>query len=78
VPSTKVTREDLQDTFGLLARAQVVASTSEARRAVSQGGIRVNGRALAADETLAAHGFLHERWVLVRKGKTGYHLFDLA
>jgi hypothetical protein len=38
----------------------------------------VNGRALAADETLAAHGFLHERWVLVRKGKTGYHLFDLA
>ena len=78
VPCTRVTRSDLDDTFGLLARAQVVSSTSEARRAVSQGGLKVNGATLAEGETLAGKGFLHGRWVLVRKGKTGYHLFDLA
>jgi tyrosyl-tRNA synthetase len=78
VPCTQVSRADLDDTFGLLARAQVVASTSEARRTVSQGGLKVNGATLAEGETLASKGFLHERWVLVRKGKTGYHLFDLG
>ncbi len=78
VPCTKVSRADLDDTFGLLARAQVVASTSEARRTVSQGGMKVNGATLAEGETLASKGFLHDRWVLVRKGKTAYHLFDLS
>ncbi|MFM9131626.1 MAG: tyrosine--tRNA ligase, partial [Actinomycetota bacterium] len=78
VPSTRVSRADLDDTFGLLARAQVVASTSEARRAVSQGGLKVNGATLADGETLASKGLLHGRWVLVRKGKTTYHLFDLV
>lgn len=78
VPTTDVTREDLDDSFGVLARAQVVASTSEARRTVDQKGLRVNGAVLEKDETLASKGFLHDRYVLVRKGKTGYHLFRLA
>ena len=78
VPTTDVTREDLDDSFGVLARAQVVASTSEARRTVDQKGLRVNGAVLEKDETLASKGFLHDRYVLVRKGKTGYHLFRLV
>jgi tyrosyl-tRNA synthetase len=78
VPTTDVTRADLDDTFGVLARAQVVASTSEARRTVDQKGLRVNGAVLEKDETLASKGFLHDRYVLVRKGKTGYHLFRLV
>ena len=78
VPTTDVTRAELDDTFGVLARAQVVASTSEARRTVDQKGLRVNGAVLEKDETLASKGFLHDRYVLVRKGKTGYHLFRLV
>ena len=78
VPCTSVTRTDLEDTFGLLARSGVVASTSEARRTVEQKGLKVNGQTLERDETLASKGFLHDRWILVRKGKTSYHLFDLA
>jgi tyrosyl-tRNA synthetase len=64
--------------FGLLARAGVVASNSEARRAVQQKGVKVNGVTIEDGETLASKGLLHNRWVLVRKGKTTYHLFDLA
>ena len=78
VPLTDVTLADLDDTFGLLARAQVVSSTSEARRTIDQKGLRVNGSVLDKDETLASKGLLHGRYVLVRKGKTGYHLFRVS
>lgn len=78
VPCTSVTTEELNDVFGLLSRAQIVASNSEARRAIQQKGVKVNGATLEEGETLASKGLLHGRWVLVRKGKTSYHLFDLG
>ena len=78
VPTSTVTRADLDDVFGLLSRVGLTASTSEARRTVQQKGLRVNGQTLEDGETLASKGFLHERYVLVRKGKTSYHLLDLA
>ena len=77
VPSSTVNSADLEDTFGLLARAGVVASNSEARRTVQQKGLKVNGKTLEEGETLASKGILHDRWVLVRKGKTSYHLFEV-
>lgn len=78
VPTTTVTREELDDVFGLLSRVGLTASTSEARRTVQQKGLRVNGQTLEGAETLASKGFLHERYVLLRKGKTSYHLLELA
>ena len=78
VPTTRVGRQDLDDVFGLLQRTGIVSSTSEARRTVQQKGLKVNGQTLEDGESLASQGFLHDRWVLVRKGKTSYHLFDLA
>ena len=78
VPTTKISRADLVDVFGLLARSGIVSSNSEARRAIQQKGVKVNGSTLEGGETLANKGLLHDRWVLVRKGKTTYHLFDLS
>jgi tyrosyl-tRNA synthetase len=78
VPTTVIGRDQLDDVFGLLASAGVVASTSDARRTIAQKGIKVNGAVLEEGQTLAAHGILHDKWVLVRKGKTTYHLFDVA
>ncbi|MGA0118533.1 MAG: tyrosine--tRNA ligase [Ilumatobacteraceae bacterium] len=78
VPTTKISRSDLDDVFGLFARSGIVSSNSEARRAIQQKGVKVNGSTLEDGETLANKGLLHERWVLVRKGKTTYHLFDLS
>ena len=77
VPSTTVNSADLEDTIGLLARAGVVASNSEARRTIQQKGLKVNGKTLEEGETLASKGILHDHWVLVRKGKTSYHLFEV-
>ena len=78
VPMSIISRNDLDDVFGLLARCGIVASTSEARRAVQQGGIRVNGVPLEDGQTLAHNGFLHEKWILIRKGKTSYHLLEVG
>jgi tyrosyl-tRNA synthetase len=78
VPTTVIGHDQLDDVFGLLASAGVVASTSDARRTIAQKGIKVNGAVLEEGQTLAAHGVLHDKWVLVRKGKTTYHLFEVA
>jgi tyrosyl-tRNA synthetase len=78
VPCTTISLADLDDVFGLLARSGLVSSTSDARRAIDQKGLKVNGITLEAGESLASKGILHEQWVLVRKGKTNYHLFEVA
>lgn len=78
VSCTIVTSAELDDVFGVLQRCGLVTSTSEARRAVQQKGVKVNGATLEDGETLASKGLLHGRWVLVRKGKTSYHLLDLT
>jgi tyrosyl-tRNA synthetase len=78
VPRTGCTRAELADCFALLVRCGLVASTSEARRTLQQKGLRANGVVLEDPKDLGNIGLLHSRWILVRKGKTTYHLLDLA
>ena len=78
VPTTAVSSSDLDDPIALLVRAGVATSNSDARRTIQQKGLKVNGQALEEGETLASKGILHDRWVLIRKGKTTYHLFELS
>ena len=78
VPTTVVSTPDLDDPIALLVRAGVATSNSDARRTIQQKGLKVNGQALEEGETLASKGILHDRWVLIRKGKTTYHLFELS
>jgi tyrosyl-tRNA synthetase len=78
VPTTVVSSSDLDDPIALLVRAGVATSNSDARRTIQQKGLKVNGQALEEGETLASKGILHDRWVLIRKGKTTYHLFELT
>jgi tyrosyl-tRNA synthetase len=59
----------------LLHGLGLAASISEARRLVSQGGVRVNGaRAEDADWRPAAADLLHGRYLVVRSGKRNYGL----
>ena len=78
VPTTIVSSTELEDPIGLLVRAGVVSSNSDARRTIQQKGLKVNGQTLEEGETLTNKGILHDRWVLVRKGKTSYHLFEVS
>ena len=78
VPTTAVSSTELDDPIALLVRAGVVTSNSDARRTIQQKGLKINGQTLEEGETLANKGILHDRWVLVRKGKTSYHLFEVS
>jgi tyrosyl-tRNA synthetase len=78
VPRTVISRADLDDVFGLLSRTGLASSNSDARRTVQQKALRVNGVQLEDGETFASKGFLHERFILLKKGKTSYHLLELG
>jgi tyrosyl-tRNA synthetase len=78
VPTTAVSSSDLDDPIALLVRAGVATSNSDARRTIQQKGLKVNGQSLEEGETLASKGILHGQWVLIRKGKTAYHLFEVS
>lgn len=78
VPSATVSRSELGDAVAVLQKAGLFASTSEARRTVTQRGVRVNGHVLEEGESLEVAGLLHSRWILVRKGKTSYLLLTVT
>jgi tyrosyl-tRNA synthetase len=78
VPTVSVTRSDLDDGLALadlLAReAFLVASKGEARRAITQGGVSVNGERVADGHQLSGTDLIHGRYAVVRKGKKAYGL----
>jgi tyrosyl-tRNA synthetase len=61
-----------------LAATPLASSLSDARRTIGQGAASVNGEVVPQDRPLAASDLLHNRWLLLRKGKRNYHLLDAA
>ncbi|MEZ5180699.1 MAG: tyrosine--tRNA ligase [Acidimicrobiales bacterium] len=56
----------------------LAASRGEARRAIEQGGVYVNGVRAEPGRTLGADDLLHGRWAVLRKGKRAYGLVVVA
>ena len=77
-PSTSIDRGRLVDglrVVELLAEAGVCGSLGEARRAISQGGIYVNDRRVEGDDaTVGDKDLLHDRYLLLRRGKRHPHV----
>ncbi|HEX4905525.1 MAG TPA: tyrosine--tRNA ligase [Acidimicrobiales bacterium] len=57
----------------LLAESGTVKSKSEARRL---GSVAVNGASRPVEDPVVADDLLHDRWVVLRKGKSSYVLLD--
>jgi tyrosyl-tRNA synthetase len=77
VPHTSVPAAELEDVVALLVRTGLASSNGDARRSLTQGAIRANGRKLAPGDILdpsAAPGGA----VLLRKGRTTYHLVEIS
>ena len=83
-PSSVVARSELGADGGgdrgwslvdALVSAGLARSRSEARRAISQGGVYVNNvRAGEPERALTGADLLHDRYVVLRKGRRDYHL----
>jgi tyrosyl-tRNA synthetase len=77
-PTTDVSRQAVTEGLPLidaLERSGLVRSRKEARRAIEQGAAYVNNlRETDADRALGTHDLLHDRYIVVRKGKRDIHV----
>jgi len=76
IPTTRLGRGDFEgiDLVDLLAATGLVSSKGEARRLLVGGGIYVNDMQTAETRALEPADLVHDRFVLLRKGKKTRHL----
>ena len=77
-PTTLLSRQELVDGLVLvdaLVRTGLAKSKGEARRTIDQGGAYVNNvRVADADRVLGPDDLLHDRYVVLRKGRRDVHI----
>ena len=78
IPCSKVAPSALEDAVELLVELGMATSKGDARRTISGRGYRVNGVVLQPEDTLSNTNRLHDRYLLFRRGKTGYHLVEIS
>jgi len=81
VPTIKVDRVKLdqeQNLVDLLTTAEVVSSNGEANRMLKQNGISVNDNKVTETDSVNKANLLHDRFVIIRKGKKSVHLLDFS
>jgi tyrosyl-tRNA synthetase len=79
VGCTPVAEADLDDPVALLVRTGLAASNGDARRTMAQRGFQVNGQVLGDGEgSLRDLPRIGGRYLLLRRGKTSYHVAELA
>ena len=76
MPTTELTEEDLTDgaidILTMLVKAELVPSKSEARRAVQQGGVAVDGEKVTDIYATFTAEILGGDGVVVKKGKKNF------
>ena len=76
MPTAAITEENLRDgeidIMGLLVASGLCASRSEARRAVQQGGVAVNGEKVASIEASYKPEDINKEDFVLRRGKKNY------
>jgi len=79
VPTTTVDLADLGDLVALLVRTGLATSNGDARRGIQQRGFRVNGRQVDPSQTTVhTEKPLHNRYILLRKGRSTFHLLEIS
>jgi tyrosyl-tRNA synthetase len=80
-PSSIFSRAEFEggiDAAELVVRCALAKSKGEARRFLEQGGVYVNNVRLEPDARVGLESTLHERYVVVRRGRRELHLVVVA
>ncbi|MFI5036408.1 MAG: tyrosine--tRNA ligase [Acidimicrobiales bacterium] len=80
-PSSTLSRQELRDGLDpadLLVRVALASSKAEARRFLDQGGVYVNNRRVAPGALIDLTAVLHDRYLVVRRGRRQLHLVVVA
>lgn len=78
VPATTLTLSDVPDVLSLVVRTGLASSNGDARRTAAQNGYSVNGQHVDASALVSDLPRLHDRYLLVRKGKISFHLVEIS
>jgi tyrosyl-tRNA synthetase len=78
VASSRCDRHGLGDVVTVLHETGLAASKSEARRLLQQKSVRANGQLLEESTALGELQLLQDRFILLRRGKTDYHLLEIS
>ena len=81
LPTGSVTASELQTGLAavdLAVATGLVTSRSDAGRALTAGELHVNGRRLEPGAEVSSVDVLHDRYLLVRRGKKRYELLVIA
>jgi tyrosyl-tRNA synthetase len=71
-PTTRIARRELGGELTVvdaLLRSGLASSRRDARQLLSQGSVYTNGGRVADDRPLDASDLLHDRWVVLRRGR---------
>jgi tyrosyl-tRNA synthetase len=80
-PSSTISRSELSagiDAAELLTRCELASSKAEARRFIEQGGVYVNNVRLEPLQPVNAVSALHDRYLVIRRGRRQMHLVVIA
>jgi tyrosyl-tRNA synthetase len=80
-PSSRISRDELRDGIDvaeLLTRCELASSKGEARRFIEQGGVYVNNARIVAEQTITLGDVLHDRYLVLRRGRRLMHLVVIA
>ncbi|MHB8826284.1 MAG: tyrosine--tRNA ligase [Acidimicrobiales bacterium] len=80
-PSTTLSRAELAagvDAADLVARCELATSKAEARRYLEQGGVYLNNERIDGSVPIDATAALHDRYLVLRRGRRQTHLVILA
>jgi tyrosyl-tRNA synthetase len=78
VPTTTMRGDDLGDPVDVLVSTGLASSRSDARRLIEQRATRANAAQLGPGDDLAGVPLLHDRYLLMRKGKHTYHMVEIS
>jgi tyrosyl-tRNA synthetase len=65
------------DIISFLAETNIFPSKGEARKMIQNGGISINRKKVTTDFMVTADQLLHNKYLLVQKGKKNYYLVNL-
>jgi len=67
------------DLVSFLAETSIFPSKGEARKMIQNGGVSINRKKVSGTEfSISAQTLLHERYILVQKGKKSYYLVKVV
>jgi tyrosyl-tRNA synthetase len=81
VPAIELKKEQLQqaDLITFLADSGVFPSKGEAKKMLAQGGVFINKEKVsAADQKIGSNLLLHNKYLLIQKGKKNYYLVSVV